>query len=62
MFPPFLLISIFILAGLVFVLFVGHSRRNARGQKVPRAPFSPETPIIGDPQSRSRGSSSRPKR
>lgn len=40
--PPFLLGSILILSGLVFVLFVGRRRRVAPG--------SPDTPILGEPE------------
>ena len=42
MLPPFLLGSVVILSGLVFVLFVGRHRRAAPG--------SPDTPIAGRPE------------
>lgn len=42
--PPFLLGSILILAGLVFVLFIGQRQRTAPG--------NPDDPIIAEPHPR----------
>ena len=44
------LLPILVLGGLVFVLFVGRKRRDARGQDTVPAPGSPVSPVFAKPE------------
>ena len=50
MFSASLLLFIVVFGGLVFVLFSGRRKRNARGECTTGAPGSPESPVFGKPE------------